>query len=79
MGKKERVTIEQYREALDSAVHGKEITGDDGTAQWIHEKVPDPSYMRGYKILPSCTCSVCGGYSNSPRPVCPSCGRRMKR
>ncbi len=79
MARKERVTIEQYRDALDQAAHEKELTGEDSSATWIHERIEDPSYMRGYKILPSCRCSACGGYSNSPRPVCPSCGRRMIR
>ena len=38
MARKERVTIEQYREALDQAAHEKELTGEDSSATWIHER-----------------------------------------
>ncbi len=48
------------------------------TGMWIHDKVEEPEYVSGWKILPSCTCSKCGYHANREKPVCPNCGTRMR-
>ena len=58
----------EYRMEHKNDVHG----------HWIHKTIEDASYMRGYKILPECTCSECGYEARAERPVCPSCGAVMK-
>ena len=45
-------------------------------AYWIHDRKPDPSFLRGYALLPSCTCSHCGARFNFERDRC-SCGAYM--
>ncbi|MBR2554483.1 MAG: hypothetical protein IKE94_06435 [Aeriscardovia sp.] len=61
-----------------------EITEQDAkeseteTGMWLHDKVEDPKYVGGWKILPSCTCSKCGYHANKEKAVCPNCGAKMR-
>lgn len=40
---------------------------------WIHEVEKNDSFVKGYKVLPDCVCSVCGYHSNRAKTVCPVC------
>ncbi len=54
-----------------------QFSEDRDNPHWIHVKEVNQAYVRGYKILPNCRCSVCGFYSNSPKTKCPHCGTEM--
>ncbi|MBQ6591881.1 MAG: hypothetical protein IJH98_03195 [Solobacterium sp.] len=47
--------------------------------EWVHDQVEDPSYLAGFKILPSCTCPNCGYHTNKEKSVCPHCGRQFRQ
>ncbi len=44
---------------------------------WTHKILIDKRYVRGYRILPECTCSSCGYLANKEKSVCPRCGTPM--
>lgn len=50
-----------------------------GQAVWIHDKIPNESFIRGYMILKSCTCGICGYHANVEKDVCPNCNTVMNR
>ncbi len=63
----------------DNEVTEKEdLLEEPETGMWIHDKVEDPEYVTGWKILPSCTCSKCGYHTNREKTICPGCGSFMK-
>ncbi|MCR5373592.1 MAG: hypothetical protein K6E41_09040 [Solobacterium sp.] len=47
--------------------------------EWVHDQAEDPSYLGGFKILPSCTCPNCGYHTNKEKKVCPHCGRQFRQ
>lgn len=57
----------------------EEKTSRELAAYWIQKKVPDNSYVSGYKLFPQSTCSNCGGEVNIQKPVCPYCGAKMTK
>lgn len=46
------------------ATEKEELPEETETGEWIHDKVEDPEFVTGWKILPSCTCSKCGYHAN---------------
>ena len=73
------VSMAEIYEALQRGEEGLRIPVISSNPIWIHDKVEDASYVTGYKLLRSCTCSNCGYHISSPKPVCPRCGIKMKK
>ncbi|MBP3868274.1 MAG: hypothetical protein J6D38_04090 [Solobacterium sp.] len=42
-------------------------------AEWIHDKIPDKSYVQGFKYSAACRCSICGFRAAHEMYVCPGC------
>ena len=48
-------------------------------AYWIHDRAKDEASVKGYFILPTCTCSNCKTQQASEREICPKCGAIMDK
>ena len=59
-------------------VMNKDYNTEEEQPHWIHDQEENDMYFGGIKILPSCTCSVCGYHTNREKTVCPKCGTHMK-
>ena len=62
-------------ETTVSSEEALQASAAEEAQEWIHDRIEDPSYFGGYKILPSCVCPACGYHANKEKTVCPRCGK----
>jgi rubrerythrin len=51
----------------------------DVIPHWIHDIREDPSSVKGFVYLRTCTCSVCGYKASFEKPFCPHCKAVMNK
>lgn len=76
----EKLTIEPEeakKEDESEPEPAKEEVSSGPLPHWIHDRKEDPSYLKGFVYLRSCTCSECGYHSHTEKPVCEGCGAKM--
>ena len=71
-----KVGVQKESEEEDSPTF-TDKADDAPVGVWIHDQIDDPSYIKGYKTIRACTCSICGYHAHGEMPICYSCGSRM--